>query len=98
MDDPPAPSLGSGLLDGRTRYRTAVIAGVDCPTRQYIGNDPITFVIDCNLKRRHLSERQRAMKLATLARGHRPSKAPIGVFTHGVCNVRQSSAMMARQN
>jgi N6-adenosine-specific RNA methylase IME4 len=60
------------ILDGRNRHRAAVIAGVDCPVREYTGDDPVAFVVSLNLKRRHLNESQRAMvaaRLATLAMG-----------------------------
>jgi hypothetical protein len=69
------------ILDGRNRYRLAAAAGVPCPMRFYTGNDPIAFVISLNLKRRHLSEAQRAMvaaKLATMHQGERTDLSPIG--------------------
>jgi N6-adenosine-specific RNA methylase IME4 len=40
---------------------------IDCPLREYLGEDPVAFVISLNLKRRHLSESQRAMVAAKLA-------------------------------
>jgi ParB-like chromosome segregation protein Spo0J len=42
------------ILDGRNRYRFAQEAGVDCPLREYTGEDPVGFVVSLNLKRRHL--------------------------------------------
>lgn len=62
------------ILDGRNRYRAADLAGVDCPIRAYAGDDPVSFVISLNLKRRHLNESQRGMvaaKLATMQQGSR---------------------------
>jgi N6-adenosine-specific RNA methylase IME4/ParB-like chromosome segregation protein Spo0J len=62
------------ILDGRNRYRASVAAGADCPMREYLGDDPAAFVVSLNLKRRHLSESQRAMVAAKLANmpAHRP--------------------------
>jgi N6-adenosine-specific RNA methylase IME4/ParB-like chromosome segregation protein Spo0J len=60
------------ILDGRNRFRAAQAAGVECPTREYDGDDPVGFVVSANLRRRHLNESQRAMiadTLATLPRG-----------------------------
>ena len=66
------------IIDGRNRYRASTVAAVDCPMREYTGDDPAAFVVSLNLKRRHLTESQRAMvaaKLANLDRG-RPSENP----------------------
>jgi N6-adenosine-specific RNA methylase IME4 len=62
------------ILDGRNRYLASAIAGIDCPMREYHGEDPVAFVLSLNLKRRHLNESQRAMvaaKLANLGDGQR---------------------------
>ena len=77
------------VLDGRNRYRAALAAGVECPTRTYDGADPVAFVISANLKRRHLNQSQRAMVadgLANLGEG-RPDKT-----TAQICAVSQEQA------
>lgn len=70
--------LHDGLvLDGRNRQRACEEAGVDCVYLPLPADaDPLAFVIDKNLRRRHLDESQRAFaaaKLANLTEG-RPSE------------------------
>lgn len=43
------------ILDGRNRWRAAKQCGIQCPTRQYTGTDPLSFVLSLNLRRRQLS-------------------------------------------
>lgn len=81
----PVVFLDGLILDGRNRYYVARELGVEYPRADYIGNDPLAFVISRNLHRRHLTDRQRAdvaAKMAKLPKG-RPSaeNPPIGGIT-----------------
>ena len=67
------------VLDGRNRQRACSAAGVECRYHSLPSEvDAVQFVIDKNLKRRHLNDDQRRMvaaRLATISRG-RPSDNP----------------------
>jgi 16S rRNA G966 N2-methylase RsmD len=54
------PERGTVLLDGRNRYAACRLVGVAETTQRYIGDDPITFSISRNMKRRHLTTGQKA--------------------------------------
>jgi len=63
---------GAMVLDGRNRQRACIAAGVEPRYEDFTGTDALAFVIDKNLRRRHLDESQRAFcaaKLANLAHG-----------------------------
>ena len=57
-------------IDGRHRYMACADVGIECPTREYEGDESelVAFVLSLNLKRRHLDTSQRAMVAASLAR------------------------------
>jgi hypothetical protein len=60
------------VLEGRHRVRILQLLGRDElekyeQYKDYVGNDPIGFVLSANLHRRHLNESQRAMVAAKLA-------------------------------
>jgi ParB-like chromosome segregation protein Spo0J len=62
------------ILDGRNRYRACIEAGIEPSGLEFTGTfeDAAKFVIDLNLRRRHLNTSQRAMaadRLANIKRG-----------------------------
>jgi N6-adenosine-specific RNA methylase IME4 len=72
--------LDGRILDGRNRMRACCAAGVEPRCVEFIGDDPIAFIISANIERRHLDESQRAMcaaRLATMRQGARTDLAQI---------------------
>ena len=60
------------ILDGRCRFLGCQSASVEPEFQDYVGDDPLGFVVSRNLHRRHLTESQRAIvaaRLAALKRG-----------------------------
>jgi hypothetical protein len=55
------------ILDGRIRLAACEMAGVEPRFDAYSGDNPIAFIVSVNLRRRHLSESQRAMIAAGIA-------------------------------
>lgn len=71
------------VIDGRNRVKACAELGRSVDARVYHGNETSVeaFVVSLNLKRRHLSEEQRAMvagRLANLKEGRPQKTAPIG--------------------
>src|SRR5215467_6904169 len=54
------------ILDGRNRYLACQRLGREIQVKDFVGDDPIGFVLSANLHRRHLNESQRAMVAAKL--------------------------------
>jgi ParB-like chromosome segregation protein Spo0J len=90
------------ILDGRNRYRACEAAGIEPTFTAYMGDDPVSYVVSLNLRRRHLNESQRAMvaaKLATLRDGQRADLVeglPIGRAS-ALLNVGERSVARARE-
>ena len=53
------------ILDGWHRYRACQQLGVSPITTEFKGDDPVAFVIDLNLNRRHLSPSQKAIAVVS---------------------------------
>lgn len=92
------------ILDGRNRLRACEAAGVEPRFETYAGDDPIAYVVSLNLKRRHLSESQRAMvaaKIATMRQGERTDLAAIAAMSQPdaalLLNVSRGSVQRAAQ-
>ncbi|HEV7284038.1 MAG TPA: MT-A70 family methyltransferase [Kaistia sp.] len=74
----PIELLDGAILDGRNRYRAALVVGATIHTRQFRGSDPLAYVISKNLHRRQLSQSQRALvaaRVATMRQGERTDLA-----------------------
>lgn len=68
----PIVMLDGMILDGRNRYMAARKAGATYRVVEFTGDDPVAYVISENINRRHLTDSQRAMvaaKIAKLPRG-----------------------------
>ncbi|MFK7942435.1 MAG: ParB/RepB/Spo0J family partition protein [Paracoccaceae bacterium] len=75
----PVVFIGREILDGRNRYMVARDLGLAYPRCDYLGDDPLAFVVSKNIHRRHLTESQRAMvasKLANMRAGARTDLQP----------------------
>src|SRR5215831_11998710 len=89
------------ILDGRNRYRACEAAGIEPTFTVYQGDDPVSYVISLNPRRRHLDESQRAMvaaKLATLKLGDNQHSEglPIGRSSE-LLNVGERTVARARE-
>jgi N6-adenosine-specific RNA methylase IME4/ParB-like chromosome segregation protein Spo0J len=89
------------VLDGRNRLRACEAAGIEPTFTVYTGDDPVSYVISLNLRRRHLDESQRAMvaaKLATLKHGDNQHSEglPIGRSSE-LLNVGERTVARARE-
>ena len=94
----PITTYENKILDGWHRFKACLQLDINPSFYEYDGKDPVAYVIDLNLNRRHLSPSQKAMAVVTcnawLHEG-RPQKTPPrgGVVT----SVNKSSEQMAKE-
>jgi hypothetical protein len=98
--------LDGMILDGRNRYRACIAAEVEPKTELFTGRDPIRFVMDHNIHRRHLNESQRAMiaaKLSALSKsgtrtdlGEITPRSPTGQEAADMLNVNRATVVSAK--
>lgn len=53
------------VLDGGNRYRACIEAGIEPLLKEFVGADPVAFVLSANLHRRHLTPGQQAAIVAS---------------------------------
>jgi hypothetical protein len=63
----PIVLLDGAVLDGRNRLAACEMAGIAPTFIEFTGDDPLAFVIDANLHRRHLSAGQKAAIASDIA-------------------------------
>ena len=54
------------ILDGRSRYKACILAGKEPIVENLSTDDPLKYVISCNVHRRHMNETQRAWVAANI--------------------------------
>jgi len=103
--------LGGRILDGRNRYRELKVLGWETQPHYYVTwpelvkakgltDDPFAYVISKNLRRRHLTDGQRAMaaaRAATMRQGERNDIKPATFDPEPSANVRKVSQGQAAE-
>ncbi len=87
------------VLDGWHRYRACVELGITPQLEEFTGTDPVAYVLSLNLKRRHLTQSQRAMIAAELRNvGHgRPAKKKVQPCTFSATQAAKALQVSRRQ-
>lgn len=63
----PVVTFNGEILDGRHRWNACKELDIAPKYIEYLGNDPLRYVLSANVKRRHLTDSQRAMISAKLS-------------------------------
>ena len=82
------------IIEGRNRYYACSETGVEPQFREYTGDDPLGFTISLNLTRRHLTDGQRQMVGAAIAKIEQEQKqveTTIGAAQEKVSNLLNTS-------
>jgi len=87
------------ILDGRNRYRACKAAGVPARLDTFGLGDPVAFVVDKNMHRRHLNESQRALIAAQLLMlkkvgDNQHTKEPDGFPYSSTCSTRKIAELL----
>lgn len=81
------------VLDGRNRYMAARHLGIEYPVTDYEGADPLAFVLSHNLARRHMTESQRGMVHARIAKLPKGVRSDTAIAVSGMTQ-EQASAVL----
>jgi N6-adenosine-specific RNA methylase IME4 len=93
--DSPVILFDGKILDGRNRHEAALAEGLAPVYRDYTGDQPLEYVLRCNLKRRHLTESQRAIvagRIANMSAG-RPSNNSANLQSYPVSQAAAAEMM-----
>lgn len=92
------------ILDGRNRFRACKTVGVEPRFRDFNGDgDPIDYIVSVNIKRRHLTQSQKATcvaKIANLPRGNpnlKTSKTPTNPKSVQDTELGKTAAQVAKE-
>lgn len=84
--------FNSMVLDGKNRLLAAMLKGIVVDFVEYSGDDPITFLLERNVHRRHLRASQRAYVAAMLVTTERGSNQHTGISGCSASKVTQEMA------
>ena len=89
------------ILDGRNRARACEAAGVEPKFTPFREDDPTAFVIDANLRRRHLTGEQKRERIGKLLeaspeKSDRQIAAVVKADHKTVANVRRTAGQLGK--